>query len=155
MINIFRGETEMSTIKTFFQGKSVRTTLVATLLFAVLVSMSVGSLGQQNVFAAGTLPCDIYASAGTPCVAAHSTTRALFGPYSGNLYQIKRASDNATTNIGTLAAGGYANAAAQDSFCTGTSCIITIIYDQSAQHNNLNISPAGGAGGADVGAVAN
>ena len=26
-----------------------------------------------------SLPCDIYGAAGTPCVAAHSTTRALFG----------------------------------------------------------------------------
>src|SRR4029077_313577 len=83
------------------------------------------------------------------------TTRALFGAYSGRLYQVKRASDNATTDISTLSAGGYANAAAQDSFCSGTSCTITIIYDQSSQHNDLPISPAGGAGGADVGAVAN
>ena len=28
--------------------------------------------------AATALPCDIYASGGTPCIAAHSTTRALF-----------------------------------------------------------------------------
>ena len=30
-------------------------------------------------------PCDIYASGGTPCVAAHSTTRALYGAYNGPL----------------------------------------------------------------------
>ncbi len=141
----------MSTSKTFLQRKSVLAS--AILLLVVLVSML--GVAPQNAFAAGTLPCDIYASGGTPCVGAHSTVRALFGAYSGNLYQVKRASDNATTNISTLAAGGYANAAAQDSFCAGTSCIITIIYDQSSQHNNLTISPAGGAGGADVGAVAN
>ncbi|WP_229691722.1 cellulose-binding domain-containing protein, partial [Sphaerisporangium melleum] len=28
-------------------------------------------------------PCDIYAAGGTPCVAAHSTTRALYGAYNG------------------------------------------------------------------------
>ena len=44
--------------------------------------------------AAGTGPCDIYASGGTPCVAAHSTVRALFGSYNGNLYQVRRSSDN-------------------------------------------------------------
>jgi len=38
--------------------------------------------------------CDIYAAASTPCVAAHSTTRALYGAYSGSLYQVKRASDS-------------------------------------------------------------
>eukprot|EP01084_Bolivina_argentea_P047550 87622_1 len=37
-------------------------------------------------------PCDIFASGGTPCVAAHSTVRALFGDFNGPLYQIKRAS---------------------------------------------------------------
>src|ERR1700733_14515630 len=82
-------------------------------------------------------PCDIYAAAGTPCVAAHSTTRALYASYNGPLYQVKRASDDTTTNIGTLSAGGYANAAAQDSFCAGTTCTITEIYDQSGHGNNL------------------
>ncbi len=33
--------------------------------------------------AAGPQSCDIYASGGTPCVAAHSTTRALYGAYNG------------------------------------------------------------------------
>jgi hypothetical protein len=99
--------------------------------------------------AAGPLPCDIYASGGTPCVAAHSTTRALFAAYGGNLYQVRRASDNATTNIGLLATGGYANAAAQDSFCANTTCVITIIYDQSSRHNDLTPAPPGGVGGQD------
>ena len=97
--------------------------------------------------AATTGPCDIYASGGTPCVAAHSTTRALFGAYNGRLYQVRRASNNATMDIGTLSAGGFANAAAQDSFCAGTTCVITIIYDQTSRGNNLTQAPAGGAAG--------
>eukprot|EP00666_Eupelagonemidae_sp_cell4sb_P017944 gene17944-biopygen6047 len=32
-------------------------------------------------------PCDIYGGAGTPCVAAHSTVRALYAAYRGPLYQ--------------------------------------------------------------------
>jgi hypothetical protein len=104
--------------------------------------------------AAGSLPCDIYAAAGTPCVAAHSTVRALYSAYNGPLYQVKRASDGATRNISTLSSGGYANAAAQNTFCAGTSCVITEIYDQSPDHNNLTIEGAGGNGGADVGANA-
>jgi non-reducing end alpha-L-arabinofuranosidase len=99
--------------------------------------------------AAGPLPCDIYASAGTPCVAAHSTTRALFAAYNGNLYQVRRASDNSTRNIGVLEAGGYANAASQDSFCANTTCVITIIYDQTSRHNDLTPAPPGGVGGQD------
>ncbi|BBJ37634.1 hypothetical protein SSPO_003520 [Streptomyces antimycoticus] len=74
---------------------------------------------------------------GTPCVAAHSTVGALYGSYSGSLYQVRRSSDNATRDIGVLAPGGVANAAAQDSFCAGTSCVITAVYDQSGHGNDL------------------
>jgi hypothetical protein len=91
-----------------------------------------------------TGPCDIYAIAGTPCVAAHSTVRALFGAYAGNLYQVKRASDGTTMNIGVLSPGGFANSATQDTFCMGTTCTISIIYDQSAKANHLTSAPAGG-----------
>jgi hypothetical protein len=113
-----------------------------------------GTAGADGGAAPITLPCDIYATGGAYCVAAHSTTRALIGSYGGKLYQVKRASDGKTADIGTLAVGGYADAAAQDAFCVGTSCIITTIYDQTSQGNHLTISPAGGAGGADVGANA-
>ncbi|MGC2618050.1 MAG: alpha-L-arabinofuranosidase B [Acidobacteriaceae bacterium] len=99
--------------------------------------------------------CDIYAAGGTPCVAAHSMTRALFGAYNGPLYQVQRSSDGTTLDIGLLAAGGYAAIAPQDSFCVDTYCIVTRIYDQTANHNDLTIEGAGGNGGADVGAAAN
>lgn len=92
-------------------------------------------------------PCDIYSSGGTPCVAAHSTTRALYSAFSGSLYQVKRGSDNSTTNIAPLSAGGVANAAAQDTFCASTTCLITIIYDQSGRGNHLTQAPPGGFSG--------
>ncbi|HTI19678.1 MAG TPA: arabinofuranosidase catalytic domain-containing protein, partial [Kutzneria sp.] len=92
-------------------------------------------------------PCDIYSAGGTPCVAAHSTTRALYGSYSGSLYQVRRSSDSATRDIGVTGAGGYADAAAQDSFCANTTCVITVIYDQSGKGNHLTQAPAGGAAG--------
>ena len=38
-------------------------------------------------------PCDLYAAGGTPCVAAHSTTRALFAHYNGPLFEVVRSSD--------------------------------------------------------------
>ncbi|WUH95742.1 alpha-L-arabinofuranosidase B [Streptomyces sp. NBC_00433] len=116
-------------------------TAVVALIAGVLAGTSPASQ------AAGSLPCDIYQSGGTPCVAAHSTTRALYSSYNGSLYQVRRSSDNATQNIGVLSAGGYANAAAQDSFCSGTSCVITVIYDQSGRGNNLTQAPGGGAAG--------
>src|SRR3954452_16168579 len=77
-------------------------------------------------------PCDIYAAGGTPCVAAHSTTRALYASYNGPLYQVRRLSDNEVKNIGVVRPralpfpdpGGYADAAAQDAFCADTTCVI-------------------------------
>ena len=42
--------------------------------------------------------------------------------------------DGTTTNIGTLAAEKLRDAAAQDSFCAGTTCTIAEIFDQSPQH---------------------
>jgi hypothetical protein len=94
-----------------------------------------GAGGSAGAAATGTLPCDIYAAASNKCVAAHSTIRALFGSFSGSLYQVKRASDSTTKDIPVLSPGGFANSAAQDSFCTGTTCTITKVYDQSGNGN--------------------
>ena len=127
----------------------------AIIFFAVAIS-------PVDVASAQTVtprPCDLYSST-TPCVAAFSTTRALYSAYTGPLYQVTRQSDKARTNIGLLA-DGYANAAAQDTFCAGTSCTITKLYDQSPRHNDLTPAPPGGAArgpgpnGYDIPAVAN
>ncbi|KAI9043153.1 alpha-L-arabinofuranosidase B [Aspergillus affinis] len=112
------------------------------------IVLALGLVGTGSVVAAG--PCDIYSSGGTPCIAAHSTTRALYSAYSGSLYQVKRGSDGTTTNIAPLSAGGVANAAAQDSFCSGTTCLITIIYDQSGRGNHLTQAPPGGFQGPEA-----
>jgi len=85
-------------------------------------------------------PCDIYARAKTPCVAAHSLTRALFGNYSGNLYQVRRA-DGTTKDVPVEKMGGYVKSSVQDEFCTGTTCTISIIYDQTSYKNDLHKSP--------------
>jgi hypothetical protein len=58
---------------------------------------------------------------------------------------VKRGSDNTTTIISPLSAGGVANAAAQDTFCASTTCLITEIYDQSGRNNHLTQAPPGGA----------
>jgi hypothetical protein len=108
-------------------------------------------------------PCDIYASAGDPCAAAHSTTRALYAAYNGPLYQVLRQSDGKTLDIGVVQpaaspvpdSGGYADAAAQDSFCAGAYCWISIVYDQSPKHNDLTQAPRGGFGGPALGGFNN
>src|ERR1044072_3680315 len=122
----------MNTIEAVLCRTSTRAARL--LIAAAVVTGSVsGASAQQR-------PCDIYAAAGTACVAAHSTTRALFAGYSGRLYQVRRPVDGAPRDVSPLAVGGFANAAAQDAFCAGTTCTITIIYDQSSRANHLPIS---------------
>ncbi len=125
--------------------RRARLALMATGTALACAFLAIGAAPASHAATQG--PCDIYQAGGTPCVAAHSTTRALYGSYNGALYQVRRASDNATKDIGLLSAGGYANAATQDSFCSGTSCVITVIYDQSGHGNNLTQAPGGGAAG--------
>jgi len=86
-----------------------------------LIAGSVPALAS-GALAASPLPCDIYGNAGTSCEAAYSSVRALYDTYGGSLYQVTRASDNTTYNVGLLATGGYVNAPGQDSFCSGTTC---------------------------------
>ena len=105
-------------------------------------------------------PCDVYARGGTPCVAAHSTTRALYAAYEGPLYQVMRQSDGKTLDIGVVKAsagdpGGYADAAAQDAFCQDTYCWITVLYDQSGKGNHLYQAPRGGFSGPAMGGYNN
>ena len=147
--------------------------------FAVMLSLALTVVGatvtmaQQAPTGPGVAPhrpegsCDIYASAGAPCVAAHSTTRALYATYNGPLYQILRQSDGKTLDIGVVEPaaspvpdrlpdlGGYADAAAQDRFCAGTYCWISIIYDQSPKHNDLTQAPRGGFSGPALGGFNN
>ncbi|MGC1378926.1 MAG: arabinofuranosidase catalytic domain-containing protein [Anaerolineales bacterium] len=113
------------------------------LVIGLALLVSLGGAGLK-ASAAGTGPCDIYGAAGNTCVAAYSTVRALYGAYSGSLYQVRR-SDGATQDIGVLSTGGYANAAAQDTFCSGKTCTISIIYDQSGKGNHLTKAPGGSA----------
>ena len=127
--------------------RKARRTLLLVGAALALIGGALAGAGAPAATAAASLPCDIYAAGGTPCVAAHSTTRALYGSYNGPLYQVLRTSDNATQNIGLVSPGGVANVSAQDSFCAYTTCLITIIYDQSGRGNNLSQAPAGGAAG--------
>lgn len=95
--------------------KATKMTLVGTLLLSAAVSVAAA-------------PCDIFAAAGTPCVAAHSTTRSLFSAFSASLYQVSRASDGELKDIPVVAPGGVANSAIQDTFCSSTTCTISRMY---------------------------
>jgi non-reducing end alpha-L-arabinofuranosidase len=136
--------------------------------FVLLLAALTASIGSVS-FAAGQGngqgqrpkgPCDLYAAAGDACVAAHSTTRALYAAYDGPLYQVLRQSDMKTLDVGVVRPsgsdlGGYADAAAQDKFCANTYCWITKIYDQSGSHNDLTQAPRGGFSGPAMGGFNN
>jgi hypothetical protein len=143
---------------------------VAHLLPLVLALVgSTLTMAQQAPSGPGVPParpqgtCDIYAAAGDSCVAAHSTTRALFASYNGPLYQVLRQSDGKTLDIGVVQAvaspvpdaGGFADSAAQDRFCANTYCWITKVYDQSPMHNDLTQAPRGGFSGPALGGFNN
>ena len=107
----------------------MKTKVTLAFLFALALMLSSAVLATAQSAAGANAsasrpngPCDIYDAAGDPCVAAHSTTRALYASYNGPLYQVLRQSDGKTLDIGVVQAsssdaGGYADASAQDKFC--------------------------------------
>jgi non-reducing end alpha-L-arabinofuranosidase len=134
--------------------------LALTLSGAMFAKAQQGGAGSNVPPSRPKGPCDIYAAAGDPCVAAHSTTRALYSSYNGPLYQVLRQSDREMLDIGVVRSaggdgGGYADAAAQDKFCANTYCWITTIYDQSPKHNDLTQAPRGGFSGPAMGGFNN
>jgi len=88
-------------------------------------------------------------AAGTPCGAAYSTIRSLSKSYTGPLYQVRNGSNSMNTGSGGMlkdigqTADGFADTATQDTFCSGTICTFSILYDQSGNGNNLKAAPAG------------
>ena len=138
---------------------------ILTLSLAFLTPVAVSLLLLSGAEAGSIMkrpqgPCDVYKAGGTPCVAAHSTTRALSASYNGPLYQLLRQSDGKTLDIGIIQPtpndpGGYADAAAQDAFCANTMCWITVIFDQSGKGNDLLQAPPGTFKGPAKGAFNN
>ena len=115
------------------------------LLRAIFIVCTLSAVYANNTV--DNLPCDIFKEAGTPCVAAHSTVRALYKSFSGSLYSVRRQKDDKSLDIGVKTVGGFANSTAQDLFCQGDLCVFDRIYDQSPNQNHLGIAPPGGAHG--------
>src|SRR4029079_19701586 len=143
---------------------NMKTKIRLVILLALALTLPVATLliagAGRNVSPRPQGPCDIYAAGGSPCVAAHSSTRALYASYNRPLYQVMRQSDGKTLDIGVVKpsatdAGGYADAAAQDSFCANTYCWITKLYDQSGKGNHLVQAPRGGFSGPAMGGFNN
>jgi non-reducing end alpha-L-arabinofuranosidase len=120
-------------------------------------------------------PCDIYGAAGQPCVAAYSTVRRLLSTYTGPLYQLRVGSS--AFNIGGLrvtnpdvnatqagnsqttpepgelidipqTADGFADPTLQQQRCPlGTTCTVSLLYDQSGRGNHMPVAKGGQSAG--------
>jgi hypothetical protein len=96
------------------------------------------------------LPCDVFKEGGTTCVTAHSTVRVIASGYSGPLYQLCKGGSKAGPGSCTgesqdiEAIDGYADVNSHESFCGEDACVITKIYDQSGNANDLEPAPKGG-----------
>jgi hypothetical protein len=70
-------------------------------------------------------------------VAAHSMTRAMFAAYTGPLFKALRVSDKQEKDIGIVAATGLVDISALSTFCSGTACKVTTLYDQTDNKNDM------------------
>lgn len=115
-----------------------------------------------NTTGGGTVgdgPCDVYEGGGTPCVAAYSMIRRLASSYTGPLYQVRSGSSTMNTGSGGQThdigqtAEGFADAAAQDAACAGTTCTVSLLYDQSGNGNDIPVAKKGRSDGGQYGAT--
>jgi hypothetical protein len=108
-----------------------------------------GSGGSGGSPMAAEGPCDIYAAADVPCVAAYSPVRRLYSVYTGPLYQVRRGGADPNTGSGgetmdiPQLANGFADSAAHETFCGTMTCTFSILYDQSGRENNLTVAKRG------------
>jgi len=123
---------------------------LALMLFGVMVTMT-SAASVTPVRPQG--PCDVYAAAGDPCVAAHSSTRALYrrlpwpalpGPAPvGQHDPGHRPSSSPPLRM----RAGTPTRPRRTPFCANTYCwIAKLLRDQSGHGNDLAQAPHGGTG---------
>jgi hypothetical protein len=116
-----------------------------------------GSGGGSGTGSRTDGPCDVYAAANTPCVAAYSMVRGLSKTYTGMLFQVRSGSSAKNTGSGGMlkdigmTADGYADTAAVDAFCMGTTCTVARLYDQSGNDNHIGVAKKGNTAGGATG----
>jgi hypothetical protein len=111
-----------------------------------------GNLWQDTVNTAGaavwnplgnfkTYPCD----AAGGCATAYGIFKVV-SAYAGNSFQVTRASDSTTQNIGFISSPLYslpvADMAAMNAFCAGTTCTVSKIFNQSATTTTDDCTPS-------------
>jgi len=105
-----------------------------------------------------TGPCDIYADAKLPCVAAYSMVRALSKSYKGPLFQVRAGSSstNNTMSGGTTkdimpGADGFVDSSSVDAACGSGYCTVSVLYDHSGNGNDIKRAPKGSTAGGATG----
>lgn len=100
--------------------------------------------------ASATGPCDILAAAGNPCIAAHSTVRALYAAYGGPLYAVKNNHSGKVANVSALNPGGFADIKGHEAVCPAEGdCIIQYVFDQAGNGNHLHVRDDRDIGGVE------
>jgi len=110
-----------------------------TIFFLFAVLFSVAGYGQQQMLLRGEAPGGGLILDTNSASAAYSV-RKLSNAYAGSSIRIRRASDNAETDIGF--SGNYIDEAAIVTHCSGTNCFVTTWYDQSGNTRNATQSTA-------------
>ena len=101
-------------------------------LFEGQVPINIGTIGKFNI---SDLLLDTYTGA-----AAAYSLRRLSGSYTGSSIEVRRASDNATLDIGFV--NNELDTATLSTFCSGTNGYVTTWYDQSGNGNDAEQTTA-------------
>jgi hypothetical protein len=115
-----------------------------------------GTAGSAGAGSGTDGPCDIYGTT-TPCVAAYSTIRRLSKAYTGPLLQVRSGSSSKNTGTGGMTkdffatSDGFIDTAAIDAYCMGTTCTVSLLYDQSGNGNDLPAAKKGNTAGGATG----
>lgn len=109
-------------------GVDVSALPAGTLTLSVTVSTAAGGTGAARTATASTSFTGLLDS--LPAAAAAFGLRRLSGSYSGPLVRVRRSSDNTQQAIPATVAGNL-DTNALSTFCSGTSCFVSALYDQS------------------------
>ncbi|WP_161957399.1 arabinofuranosidase catalytic domain-containing protein [Aestuariivirga litoralis] len=109
-------------------GLDVSALPAGTLTLSVTVSTAAGGTGAARTATAATSFTGVLDA--LPASAAAFALRRLSGGYSGPLLRVRRASDNTEQTIPATIAGSL-DTATLGTFCSGTSCFVSTLYDQS------------------------
>jgi hypothetical protein len=118
-------------------GIDVSALAAGTLSLSVTVSNASGTGAARTASYTPTLsgPLD-----GLPAGAAAYSLRRMRGSYTGPLLRVRRSSDDAVRDIGSIIDSGNLDTATLTSFCGTSSCFVQIWYDQTG--NGMDASQA-------------